>query len=129
MSGELFDPARGPERAPLGPLADRMRPQSFDELVGQPHLLTPGSPLALMRDAVVIVVIAGVSPGLRWELEAIAQAGHQSKLLVLMPEPHRRRVRTWQLVGHNRRYPVLPHQVSHRRSRPDLPHQLVFFPT
>ena len=50
MSGELFNPARGPERAPLGPLADRMRPQSFDELVGQPHLLTPGSPLALMRD-------------------------------------------------------------------------------
>jgi putative ATPase len=27
-----------------------MRPKSFDELVGQSHLLAPGSPLALMRD-------------------------------------------------------------------------------
>ena len=50
MSGELFGPPRGPERAAPGPLADRMRPTSFDELVGQSHLLTPGSPLALMRD-------------------------------------------------------------------------------
>jgi putative ATPase len=32
------------------PLADRMRPRSFDELVGQPQLLEPGSPLALMRE-------------------------------------------------------------------------------
>src|SRR5206468_3955536 len=32
------------------PLADRMRPRSFDELVGQAHLLAPGSPLALMRE-------------------------------------------------------------------------------
>ena len=50
MSGELFGPPRGPERAAPGPLADRMRPTSFDELVGQSQLLTPGSPLALMRD-------------------------------------------------------------------------------
>ena len=27
-----------------------MRPRSFEELVGQSHLLSPGSPLALMRD-------------------------------------------------------------------------------
>src|SRR5512145_3558150 len=27
-----------------------MRPRSFEELVGQSHLLAPGSPLALMRD-------------------------------------------------------------------------------
>ena len=50
MSGDLFGPARGPERAPPGPLADRMRPRSFEELVGQSQLLTPGSPLALMRE-------------------------------------------------------------------------------
>jgi len=52
--------------------------------------------LELMRDALLIVVIAGVSPGLRWELEAIARAGHESKLLVVMPEPHRRR--RWQVI-------------------------------
>jgi hypothetical protein len=52
--------------------------------------------LALMRDALLIVVIAGVSRGLRWELEAIARSGHQSKLLVVMPEPHRRR--RWDVI-------------------------------
>ncbi len=57
MSGDLFgdDPAFGPgtpldEPGPNAPLADRMRPRTFDELVGQPHLLHPGSPIALMRD-------------------------------------------------------------------------------
>ncbi len=56
-SGDLFGdaPAPGfgalpPDPGPNAPLADRMRPRSFDELVGQPHLLHPGSPIALMRD-------------------------------------------------------------------------------
>ena len=41
----------GPESGSHGaPLADRMRPESFDELVGQPQLLEPGSPIALMRE-------------------------------------------------------------------------------
>jgi putative ATPase len=35
---------------PNAPLADRMRPRSFEELVGQQHLLEDGSPIALMRD-------------------------------------------------------------------------------
>ncbi len=39
-SGGLGAPASGDE-----PLAVRMRPQRLDELVGQEHLLTPGSPL------------------------------------------------------------------------------------
>ena len=50
MSGELFGAPRGPERVSTGPLADRVRPRSFDELVGQAQLLAPGSPLALMRE-------------------------------------------------------------------------------
>ncbi len=45
MAGDLF--GGGPERAPL---ADRMRPRSFDDLVGQEQALEPGSPLALMRE-------------------------------------------------------------------------------
>ena len=49
MSGELFGPAV-PDVPAGSPLADRMRPRSFDELVGQAHLFQPGSPLALMRD-------------------------------------------------------------------------------
>ena len=38
------------EPGPNAPLADRMRPKSFEELVGQEHLLAEGSPVALMRD-------------------------------------------------------------------------------
>ena len=52
MSGDLF--GRAPSSHVGGnvgaPLADRMRPASFDELVGQPQLLEAGSPLALMRE-------------------------------------------------------------------------------
>jgi putative ATPase len=58
MSGDLFggpppmqrgsrEPASG---EPGGPLADRMRPRTFDELVGQAEAFGPGSPLALMRE-------------------------------------------------------------------------------
>ena len=52
MTGELFEPEPGPEPAPAAdaPLADRMRPSSFDELVGQAHLFAAGSPLSLMRE-------------------------------------------------------------------------------
>ena len=58
MSGDLFgeggpaDPpgTPPPEPGPNSPLADRMRPRSFEELVGQQHLLEDGSPIALMRD-------------------------------------------------------------------------------
>src|SRR5687767_7304849 len=32
-------------RDQLRPLADRMRPRSLDEFIGQKHLLTPGKPL------------------------------------------------------------------------------------
>jgi putative ATPase len=63
VTGDLFGPAvppgsprgqpplAGEPVAARAPLADRMRPRSFDELVGQPQLFTPGSTLALMRDA------------------------------------------------------------------------------
>ena len=44
---ELFPetPAARPGNAPAAPLADRMRPRSLDEVVGQPHLVAPGAPL------------------------------------------------------------------------------------
>ena len=59
VTGDLFgEPPAGPgafgglpaEPGPNAPLADRMRPRAFEELVGQQHLLNPGSPIALMRD-------------------------------------------------------------------------------
>ena len=33
--------------AALRPLADRMRPRSLEEFIGQPHLLAPGKPLRM----------------------------------------------------------------------------------
>ncbi|MGE0817436.1 MAG: replication-associated recombination protein A [Candidatus Nanopelagicales bacterium] len=44
MTASLFDEGAGPTRAGA-PLAVRMRPRTLDELVGQRHLLEPGSPL------------------------------------------------------------------------------------
>src|SRR5512145_1532012 len=48
---ELFPeaPPSGAARARGGaPLADRMRPVSLDEVVGQPHLVAPGAPLRVL---------------------------------------------------------------------------------
>jgi putative ATPase len=40
---DLFEePASAAGAAPVGPLADRMRPRTLDEIVGQEHLLGPG---------------------------------------------------------------------------------------
>ena len=68
MSGTLFDdPERTPERhAPetpvVGtPLAERMRPRSLDEIVGQEAVLGPGAPLrvALEHDRVQSLILWG----------------------------------------------------------------------
>jgi putative ATPase len=50
MSGDLFGDPSPPPEAGAGPLADRMRPKSFDELVGQSQAFAKGSPLALIRE-------------------------------------------------------------------------------
>ncbi len=43
--------AEGPARPGKAPLADRMRPESLDEMVGQEHLLGPGRPLRALIEA------------------------------------------------------------------------------
>jgi putative ATPase len=61
-SGDLFDePGPPPARGADAPLADRMRPRSFDEFVGQRHLLAPGQPLreAIERDTLQSIVLWG----------------------------------------------------------------------
>lgn len=46
MIGDLFD-----SLAPEAPLAERMRPRSLDEIVGQAHLIGPGAPLRVLIES------------------------------------------------------------------------------
>jgi len=63
MSGSLFDDEEraAPQAASSGPLADRLRPASLDEIVGQGHLLDPGKPLrtAIEHDQVPSMILWG----------------------------------------------------------------------
>src|SRR5215831_18531378 len=62
MSGSLFEDDRSPAGIPPdAPLADRMRPRTLDEVVGQGHLLDPGKPLrtAIERDQVPSMILWG----------------------------------------------------------------------
>lgn len=48
----LFEPRSGPsESPPESPLADRLRPRTLDEFVGQDHLVGPDKPLRRMIEA------------------------------------------------------------------------------
>jgi len=61
MSGSLFEEDK-PEGTPAdAPLAERMRPQTLDEVLGQGHLLDPGKPLrtAIERDQVPSMILWG----------------------------------------------------------------------
>src|SRR5687767_13196187 len=62
MSGSLFEDDNSPAPPPAdAPLADRMRPQSLDEIVGQGHLLDPGKPLrtAIEHDQTPSMILWG----------------------------------------------------------------------
>jgi putative ATPase len=62
MSGSLFEDDNLPPAPPAdAPLADRMRPHTLDEIVGQGHLLDPGKPLrtAIERDQVPSMILWG----------------------------------------------------------------------
>ncbi len=51
MTSDLFGAAAEERLARRGPLADRLRPTTLDEVVGQDHLLGPGKPLRALVDA------------------------------------------------------------------------------
>ena len=69
MSNGLFDPpppqggfgAASPPNAPGTPLAERMRPHTLDEVVGQDAILAPGKPLreAIERDLLQSLILWG----------------------------------------------------------------------
>ena len=59
--GELFEPPPTSDGDALTPLAERMRPRTFDEFVGQESVLAPGRPLreAITRDALQSIILWG----------------------------------------------------------------------
>src|SRR5215467_9600535 len=61
MSGSLFEEEQPNSPPPDAPLADRMRPVTLDEVLGQGHLLDPGKPLrtAIERDQVPSMILWG----------------------------------------------------------------------
>ena len=58
---DLFDDPSAPRDGGRSPLADRMRPRTFDEYVGQQDLVAPGRPLreAIERDLLQSVILWG----------------------------------------------------------------------
>ena len=60
-TGDLFAPAQRATRPGKVPLAERMRPRSFDDLVGQDEVVGPGRPLrnAIERDQLSSVIFWG----------------------------------------------------------------------
>ncbi len=57
----LFPPDNAGAERPDAPLAERMRPRTFDEFVGQEELLAPGRPLreAIERDLLQSIILWG----------------------------------------------------------------------
>jgi putative ATPase len=61
MPNDLFADEAPPASAAQAPLADRMRPRTLDEIVGQEELLAPGRPLreAIERDTLQSIILWG----------------------------------------------------------------------
>src|SRR6202795_4703008 len=59
--GSLFPDDAPPQNAAPAPLAERMRPRTFEEFVGQEELLAPGRPLreAIERDLLQSIILWG----------------------------------------------------------------------
>ena len=57
----LFPDDKAPKQSAPSPLAERMRPRTFDELVGQEDILAPGKPLreAIERDLLQSIILWG----------------------------------------------------------------------
>src|SRR5262245_3107666 len=61
VTESLFAEAPRRQKAAPSPLAERMRPRTFDEFVGQEELLAPGKPLreAIERDLLQSIILWG----------------------------------------------------------------------
>ena len=81
--GSLFDEPRTPAPSPPAPLADRMRPTNFDELVGQDDLLGRGRPLrhAIERDTLQSIILWGPPGTGKTTLARVIAAVTQSRFV------------------------------------------------
>ena len=92
-------------------IADRFRPFGPLVAIGDPGEALPTlgaarsyhsdmewrwAVLGLMQEALLVVVVAGLTGGLRWELEAIARDGHLCKMLILMPQSDQQQ--RWEII-------------------------------
>lgn len=61
MSDDLFDGSAGVFRSSRAPLADRMRPRTIDEYIGQQHILGPGRLLrrSIEADRITSMILYG----------------------------------------------------------------------
>ena len=80
MADDLFSSSVEDQLARRAPLADRLRPRTLDDIVGQDHLIGPGQPLRVLieADRLSSVILWG-PPGTGKTTVAKVIAGHTAK--------------------------------------------------